>query len=154
MIVAATGHRPDKCGGYGTEAHSRIIDIAIRYLRETKPDFVITGMALGWDTAVAEAALFSGVPYIAAVPFAGQESRWPERSQEVHRNLLAFAAQVFVISNGGFTARAMQKRNEWMVDRADRMLALWDGNIGGGTCNCIAYAEKKGVPIDNMWDRL
>jgi uncharacterized phage-like protein YoqJ len=48
--------------------------------------------------------------------------------------------------------RAMQRRNEWMVDRADKLVALWDGSWGG-TFNCIEYARKKGVPFDNLWAR-
>lgn len=48
--------------------------------------------------------------------------------------------------------RLMQLRNEWMVDRATKMVALHDGSWGG-TFNCLAYARKKGVPVDNLWDR-
>lgn len=42
--------------------------------------------------------------------------------------------------------------NEWMVDRAGRIAALWDGSWGG-TFNCLNYARRRGVPIDNLWDR-
>lgn len=47
--------------------------------------------------------------------------------------------------------KAMQIRNEWIVDRADRIIALWDGSFGG-THNCITYANKRKVPVDNLWD--
>lgn len=40
----------------------------------------------------------------------------------------------------------MQKRNEYMVDLADRVIAVWDGSKGG-TANCIKYAEKVGKEI-------
>jgi uncharacterized phage-like protein YoqJ len=38
----------------------------------------------------------------------------------------------------------MQKRNEWMVDRAKTMVALYlsEGKTGG-TLNCINYAMKQ-----------
>lgn len=40
----------------------------------------------------------------------------------------------------------MQKRNEYMVDLADRVIAVWDGSKGG-TATCVKYAEKVGKEI-------
>ncbi len=40
----------------------------------------------------------------------------------------------------------MQVRNEYMVDRADLVLALWNGTPGG-TGNCVRYARTRGVPV-------
>lgn len=36
----------------------------------------------------------------------------------------------------------MQKRNEWMVDNCDILIAVWDKSPGG-TKNCVDYAESK-----------
>lgn len=36
----------------------------------------------------------------------------------------------------------MQVRNEYMVNLADKVIAVWDGT-SGGTGNCVAYAKKK-----------
>ncbi len=36
----------------------------------------------------------------------------------------------------------MQVRNEYMVNLADKVIAVWDGS-SGGTGNCVAYAKKK-----------
>lgn len=150
--IAATGHRPGKAGDYGRASRLELTRLARQGLREIGATKIITGMALGWDQAVAMAAFLNGIPFTAAIPFPGQENRWPERSQRFYTGLVERAAEVVFVSDR-FTSRAMQKRNEWMVDRADRMLALWDGNIGGGTANCIVYAERKGVPFTNMWRR-
>lgn len=87
-----------------------------------------------------------GIPITAAVPFAGQESQWPAASQKLYRDLLAKAARVEVVSSGGYAASKMQRRNEWMVDHCDRLLAVWDGTPGG-TANCIGYALAKRKPI-------
>ena len=40
----------------------------------------------------------------------------------------------------------MQRRNEYMVDKADTLIAVWNGT-SGGTANCVKYAKKKGVDI-------
>jgi hypothetical protein len=150
MIVAATGHRPDKLGGYAPAWSERRLILARRWLEVVRPERVISGMALGWDQAWAQAAVDLGIPFVAAVPFAGQERAWPPLSQDAFARLLARAAEVVIVSPGGFSGRAMQVRNEWMVDRCDLVAALWDGS-SGGTANCVHYAERVGRPIVHLW---
>lgn len=155
MIIAGTGHRPDKLrigalDGYHPAVHARLVDLARAALLREAPERVISGMALGWDTALAEAALELGIPFDAYVPFAGQESRWPEPSRRHYHDLLARAHRVEIVCPGGYSPEKMQRRNERMVDDADFLLALWDGSAGG-TRNCIAYAEEVGRPYRNLW---
>lgn len=152
MIIAATGHRPDKLGGHSYKTDVRLMDLALVYLEETKPARVITGMALGWDTAWAMAAFCLGIPFTAAVPFEGQERRWPADLQKRYLEIRGNADEVVVISRNGFSAYAMDKRNRWMVDNSDRVCSLWDGSPGG-TGNCVRYAQKRKAPIDNLWTR-
>ncbi|UVK46746.1 DUF1273 family protein [Mesorhizobium sp. AR07] len=151
MIIAATGHRPDKLGGHSEGVRRRLRSLAIDYLQAEQPDAVISGMARGWDQAIAEAAIELHLPFIAAVPFEGQAKRWPPESQAHYARLLGQAASIEIVSEFP-GARAMQQRNEWMVDRGGKMCALWDGSMGG-TFNCIRYAKKVGRPIDNLWPR-
>ena len=150
MVVAGTGHRPNKLGGYGVAAERRVFTTALRSLEHLKPERVISGMALGWDQALARAAVELGIPFVAAVPFEGQERMWPEPSQRRFRELLAQAAETVIVSPGSYSANAMQVRNIWMVGRCDRVLALWNGSTGG-THNCITYAARVGKPFVNAW---
>lgn len=150
MILAATGHRPNKLGGYSPSAQERLMSFALAVLSEQKPDTLISGMALGWDMAMAEAALVLQIKLIAAVPFSGQDSRWPEQSKLHYQELLKYAKELHVISPGSYAPWKMQARNEWMVDEADGMIALWDGS-DGGTANCVRYAEKMQRPVLNVW---
>lgn len=152
MIIAATGHRPNKLGGYGVAAQMKLRFIATEYLNRVKPESVICGMALGWDQAVGFAAVGLGIPVHAAVPFEGQELAWPLESQYEYRSLIACCASRTVVFPGGYCAYAMQMRNEWMVDRCNRVMAMWDGSAGG-TANCIKYAVKRGVTIDNLFEQ-
>jgi len=151
MIVAGTGHRPEKLGGYGPKATARTYTAALRSLEHLKPERVISGMALGWDQALAQAAIDTGIPFIAAVPFIGQERMWPTASRDRYRTLLDKAAEIVVVSEGGYSSTAMQARNIWMVDHCDRVLALWNGDTVGGTANCIRYARHRSIPISNAW---
>jgi uncharacterized phage-like protein YoqJ len=107
-------------------------------------------MALGWDMALAEAAVELGIPFVAAVPFEGQESAWPPASQVDYRNLLGMASEVKIVCPGKYAAYKMQVRNQWMTNNCDLLLVLWDGSPGG-TGNCVRYAEKIGRPMINLW---
>ena len=150
--LAATGHRPDKLGGYGAAVEVRLLGTAKDALRRhaTPDTTVISGMALGWDMAIAEAAVSLDIPFIAAVPFFGQQSAWPFKSQERYHALLKKAQDRVIVCAGGYAAWKMQRRNEYMVDRATEILALWDGTPGG-TANCISYAARCRKPIHNVW---
>ena len=152
-IFAGTGHRPDKLGGYDDRTYDRVLQLALNALGEYEPDRVISGMALGWDTALAEAAYLRGIPYLAYVPFMGQESKWPPKSQQLFRALCSHAAEVVVCTPGSYSARAMHVRNERMVDDSTTVLALWNGTPGG-TGGCVAYANKVLRPIINLWGKF
>lgn len=152
-IVAATGHRPEKLLGYSCQAAAKLQVFARARLIELDPDVVVVGMALGWDMAVGYAASELGIPFTAAIPFKGQELRWPMESQVAYGALLALAAHVRIVSPGGYSADKMHTRNEWMAHNCNKMLALWDGSHGG-THNCVRYAESIGKPVVNVWKQF
>lgn len=152
MIAAATGHRPNRLGGYGPHVSERLYRLAMDWIAEHRPSTCISGMALGWDTAWARAALDSGVPLIAALPFAGQEWPWPHDAQETYRALLQRATLVEVISPGGYSVAALYRRDRWMVDHSTQLVALWNGEKRTGTGLTVRYATGR-VPVDNLWER-
>lgn len=159
-IIVATGHRPDKLTQktdcYSDEILLKLIELAEEQIDKFKPTHVITGMALGWDTAVAIAALKQRCKLIAAVPFQGQEKTWPILAQERYNRLLKLSSKVKIVSTGGYSAAKMQRRNEWMINQLDKqqglVLALWNG-MSGGTKNAIDYARTKKVKIVNCWQQ-
>ena len=153
MIIAGTGHRPDKLGGYSTPVLEKAILVATNWLTINKPDTVISGMALGWDQALAIAAIRLKIPVTAAIPFAGQEFKWPAKSQDLYLRILNNCAEQVIVCKGGFKPASMQIRNEWMVDHADTILALWNGS-SGGTANCVEFARYMKKPIINLWDKF
>lgn len=147
MIVAFAGHRPDKLGGYKlpNPVYTQVCRQLEKTLKELGPTKAISGMALGVDQWAAMICVKLGIPFIAAVPFPGQESKWPESSQHTYKLLLKKADDIVIVSDAPFKASKLQKRNEWMVDQLadpeDRLVAVFDGT-DGGTCNCVKYAEK------------
>jgi len=150
MILAVTGHRPQKLGGYGRPALERLYKVALQELSVPGPTKVLTGMALGWDTAVALACFKLDLPYVACVPCEGQEKLWPAESQERYKKLLAGAEEAIMVSEGPYHPNCMMDRNIYMVDHCEKLVAMWDGKESGGTWNCIEYARTK-VPIVNLY---
>lgn len=152
QTLAATGHRPGKLGGYGVATEVELVMLALDYLRPMKNEIesVISGMALGFDLAWAEAAVNLNIPLIAAVPFPGQCDRWKDDgSRERYDSLLKRAHRV-VHTSGGWRWDVYRIRNRWMVDNSDGVVALWDGSRGG-TSNCVRYATAKGKLKCNLW---
>lgn len=157
MRVAATGHRPGKLypdaifKGAMAEAEEKLYRLAAHALIRLEATEVISGMALGWDMAIARAAVDMGLPLTAAIPFRGQEERWADRHQRLYHHLLSLAATVHVQSPGRFTT-AYLARDEWMVDHAEHVAALYNGvRGGGGTAYTVEYARGWLLPVTNFW---
>lgn len=158
MLIAGTGHRPQSLGQRWTpDLKLKMESFAIDALTERNVSEVISGMALGWDQALATAAHALDIPFIAAVPFVGQDRTWGRREREEYNFLLSKAVRTVVVCPFSLNI-AYHRRNEWMVDeliqrfyRPSRLLALWNGNPGG-TSHCVEYAAGWMVPTDNLWD--
>jgi uncharacterized phage-like protein YoqJ len=146
--VAITGHRPPAIGGYKTP--NPIYDTIVYGLAEAfntfKPSYVLTGMSLGVDQWAAEICLNMDIPFVAVIPFEGQDKMWPPHSQSKYHWLLQKAVQKIVVSQGAFEPWKMQKRNEYLINNCHQVIAVWNGTPGG-TSNCLAYAIKVGKPI-------
>lgn len=139
----------------------------------TKEVVAITGGALGVDTDAAREAHKMGLRFVVAAPCRGQEEAWwrhPERQERYarmcqvadaelvqsllaesschHENYPNAAAEggVVYVTDGPYDRTVMQRRNRWMVDHADAIVAVWDGT-SGGTANCVGYARNRQVPM-------
>lgn len=147
-ILAGTGHRPDKIAAQEEKVREAIRIRLGLYL----PTLVISGMALGFDTWLAEEAQKLNFPVCAAIPFLGQESRWPAAQRATYVRILAHAKKVYIHharrpESYDHTVALLQERNAWMVDNAQGILACYDGSSSGGTQNCIRYARTRQKPI-------
>jgi uncharacterized phage-like protein YoqJ len=151
IILAGTGHRPDKLGGYGSAVTKRTYSLALSELKRIRPDIVISGMALGWDQALMQAAIDLKIEAHAYVPFKGQENKWPLHQKLYYDSLLTGASKVKFICEGDYAAWKMGVRNERMVRDCTHVLALWNGS-SGGTAHMIMAAKRENRPVHNCWD--
>ena len=148
--LALTGHRPKDLSDVDME---EVADRLKRYCQENDIDTIISGMALGFDQVGAQVAIDLGIRLVAAVPCDGQDSKWDKKDVAAYQRLLDRADQVKKVSPGEYSARKLQLRNEWMVDNADEVFALFNGKYyhdGGktsGTGNCVGYAKEVRKPV-------
>lgn len=147
-----TGHRPEKLM-LSEWKIKPLLTAEIKRAVDDGYDTFITGMARGVDIWAAEAVLKmkesrGGIKLICALPHPGFEKRRPYREIMLYRSILAEADEAVLVSRHFFTG-CYQIRNEWMVDRSSRVIAVYSG-LPSGTKNTVTYAEELGIDVINV----
>lgn len=153
LIVAATGHRWQRLDIPRTpETECWLEAIAAAFLEQLRPDRVLSGLALGWDTAVAMASVRLGIPLEACMPGkrGQQEARWDWGDQGTHEWLVRQSAAHSWIGDDLPFPKACISRDEYMVGRAGLVVALWSG-APSGTGTTVRFAERRKLPVVNLW---
>ena len=145
-----TGHRPHKLT---RPAWLVKLDLEKEIKRAIKDGYTtfMSGMAQGVDIWAAQIVLKlrdKGEPIklICAIPFEGFEERWDAKWQQQYREIMTVADLVRFICPG-YGKASFQIRNEWMVDRSSRVIAVFN-NTPSGTFNTVEYAISKGVQVE------
>jgi uncharacterized phage-like protein YoqJ len=155
MILACTGHRPDKLWGYNLNIpqYQKLAKTMIDIMKDVGATHLINGMALGTDTVFAFASLKyrddnldRKVIVECAIPCRNHTSKFKPEDRERYLRILDSADIINKVSNEPYNPYLMQKRNEYMVDKCDKLLAIFNFT-NGGTYNCINYAKKVGKEI-------
>ncbi|HJC20043.1 MAG TPA: DUF1273 domain-containing protein [Candidatus Alistipes stercoripullorum] len=145
--VAFTGHRTYD----GTAAESLSAAVERLYGRGFRT--FLSGMAVGFDLAAAEAVLtlraaHPDVRLVAVVPFRGQEERFSPADRVRFRRAVAAADEVEVLA-GGYRRGCYAVRNDFLVDRAALVVAWYDGSPGG-TRYTLRRALARGREVWNL----
>jgi uncharacterized phage-like protein YoqJ len=154
MIIAGTGHRPKFCPCQYDHGHPWLRTLKLnlaRSLRGLDVKNVISGMAIGFDTWLAQAALDLEIPVHAYVPFKGQEEAWPKESRREYERIIKLSDVVLYLSDS-YSNEAFLKRDRAMVDDCDQLFSLLNPEANsGGTFYTVKYAEKNNKPVTNFW---
>ena len=153
MKICVTGHRPNKIYGYDiyNKQWTELKEKFKKLLVENNCDEAITGMALGVDTVFALAVLELkeegyDIKLHCAIPCVNYTWKWIKESVDLYDKIIAKADIYKLVSDEFYKPWLMQRRNEYMVYLADKVIAVWNGSTGG-TYNCVKYAEKCGKEI-------
>lgn len=154
IVAAGTGHRPHKePGGSNTMLFMNQVGIICNWIKANKPSRILSGMALGFDQALALSAIFCEVKFSAIIPFDGYEQLWDESSQAFFNNLLNAADQVLILSDGCYSKEKMYYRNRYLVDKSTHILT-WYNNLPGGTRYTINYAKSLNREIIHLYRKF
>lgn len=154
MIIGVTGHRPNKLDkikyGYDltkpgwVDLRTKFKDILIK----NNCTEAISGMALGVDMNYCIAVLElrqagHNIKLHCAVPCIDQDATWiNQKDKDLFRKILS-VADIVHEAPVPYSPFAMEQRNMYIVDHSDGLIAVWNGDMSGGTHNCIEYAKKK-----------
>lgn len=160
MVVAVTGHRPDKLYGYDLSdiRYMFLMSEIKKYLKSVNCTEAITGMALGADLIFTQAVLElkaegMDIKLTCAIPCKNHKAKWVKSAwTDLYDKVKKEADNVVIVCDMPYNGFVMQQRNQWMVDRCDNVLAIFNGTAGG-TKNCIDYAikEKRNVAVLNPY---
>ena len=162
LRCAFTGYRPakmpfgydetcDNCITFKKDVHDKIEElIGMGYAH------FLSGGAQGFDTFAAEAVLDLQKTYPWIIlemvsPFDAQAAKWDRGYQKRHDRLFQ-SADIVTATGHEFSKGCLFKRNHYLVDNADLLLAAFDGQPGGTAMTCD-YARKIGVPIQTIMPR-
>lgn len=154
---AFTGHRPHKLPFGSDEAdekcsHLKLIirEQIIHLIEEDEVSYFISGMAMGIDMYTAEIVLdlkarYPDMQLECAIPYEEQAIRWPNALRERYYDIASKCDKETILQTH-YSSGCFQRRNRYMVNQADIILAVWDGKPSG-TGSTVKYALSKGKKI-------
>jgi len=150
---AFTGHRPQKlpfglneederCVALKEELRKQIINL----IEKENVTHFFSGMALGVDLMAAEIVLdlkesYPRITLESAIPCETQAVKWTVSQRERYYDIAARCDKETMLQSH-YTPDCMDRRNRYMVDHADFILAVWNGKPSG-TGRTVTYARGK-----------
>ncbi|MEM7095628.1 MAG: SLOG family protein [Actinomycetota bacterium] len=155
--IAVVGHRPPELGGYeknpvAESVRRRLVEIFVAKAQMFERVEVLTGLQLGTETLAAEAAIESGVEFVAVLAFPDPAARWPKPTQAAFDELLDQAVDVVVVDSSvpksaAEAGKAFGARDRWLHDRADEAIVVFDGEHRGVGAQARSFERALGEDV-------
>lgn len=154
---AFTGHRPQNLPFRFDESDKRCIalknqlrKLIVQLIEQHNVTHFISGMAIGVDMYAAEIVLdlkarYPHITLESAIPCETQAAKWSEPLRARYFRIAKQCDKETMLQTQ-YTPDCMQKRNRYMVDQADMLLAVWDGTPSG-TGSTVKYAQMQGRTV-------
>lgn len=133
MKLLITGHRRKKLedNGYDFIWIENSIGEILEEIKGFKISLICyAGMADGVDMMFCNMCNLLELPYIACIPFEGQDEYMNDADKLLRKQQIASAKEVKNV------------KNSWMVEHCDSGIVVWDGNKGG-THNVVQQLVEK-----------
>lgn len=148
--IAITGHR----GLPGPTL--ALVEAALRDVVARRGDelVAVSCLADGPDSLFADAVLDAGGRLEVVIPAHEYRESLPVEHHRTYDRLLAAASSVTRLDFRESAPEAHQAASLRMLDDADELLAVWDGEPArgfGGTADAVAAAIRRGIPVTRIW---
>ncbi|MEB3367612.1 hypothetical protein [Saccharopolyspora mangrovi] len=147
--LAITGHR-----GLPGDTE-QLIDAALREeIADTTDLLGVSCLADGADSLFAQAVLDHGGELVVIVPAARYRDGLPEDHHPVYDALITRASDIVRLDHVESTSQSHMDASLIMLERADRLIAVWDGKPArgyGGTADIVEAAKDRELPVCVIW---
>ena len=160
MVCAFTGHRAWKLPWGSDEEDPRCQAVKTILAQRLEQAFsmgcrtFLCGMALGCDLYFAQAVLdlrekYPDLILESAIPCPTQSQGWSAADRARYEAILDQCDLETVVQQH-YDRGCMMRRNRYMVDHAQRIIAGYDGSPGG-TGSTVRYARSRGLTVLPVW---
>lgn len=150
-----TGHRPNRLPWKTDESDAACLYfkavLALEVERAYREGYrrFLTGMAQGADLICAEAVMacqtvHPEIQLNAVIPCLDQTKGWSKKQKQRYQSILDWIGingQILVQQER--TRDCMLRRDRYMVNQSQRIIAIYDGKSRGGTGYTLGYAMEK-----------
>ncbi|RDG34539.1 hypothetical protein [Streptomyces corynorhini] len=150
--LAVTGHM-DLTGESVPLVRAALREVLAQYREDLTG---VSCIAAGADSLFAEEVTAIGGRLVVVVP--SQDYRAAKVKPDhapVFDRLVEAAAEVLTMPHESANRQAYESANAVLLERADRLVAVWNGapptGKGGGTADVVAEARSVGIPVDVVW---
>ncbi len=152
-----TGHRPNSLPCKYDESHRHCLLIKeklksmIRLAIGAGYTTFLSGMAIGTDLWAAEAVIslkteFPQISLVAILPYANQANRWGDNLKARYNKVISNCNDVISLQQE-YSKGCMHNRNRELINRSNRVIAVYDGRETGGTAYTVSLAMKKRLDV-------
>ncbi len=151
MMIAFTGHRDYDAD----QNYQRLYNLVAEIAAVENDVTFLSGMAVGFDLAAAEAIIdlrkiYCTVQLKCVIPFDGQTKYFSEEDRYRYERVLDQADEIETLEYE-YSNLVYLRRNDFLVDNADMIIAYYDRSSKGGTAYTIRRARRAKLPIENIY---
>lgn len=156
-VACFTGHRPQSIPYLWNETSTQSLKLKenlkrsiIELIENHGVSHFISGMAIGVDMIAAEIVLeikkkYPEITLECALPCETQANNWTENYRDRYFSIIEMSDKETLLQTH-YSRDCMHKRNRYMVDNSDYVIAVWNG-LPSGTGKTVLYAKENNKQI-------